>query len=230
MVAKAECPNCGDQCYPSDPVCFSCGADLRPDSDSLEASQATDASVASQVSPADWVILPPDPARAERLQRAKALELQVECLIEQGYHKLPKAPDARYGPADDVSDLCREIGECYLRNDDDEAAARWLERAVVVAAGNVFARAYLVGTLCRLGRYDEAEAWYDEMPGEPIDRNVVRSWLELPDQAPDAEAARQRPMQSVARRDPNTLRPATAGSLQPAARRALPLVAEPRSA
>ena len=178
MLAKVACPECGDSNYATDPVCLSCGADLRPLAGERDA--ADRAGVAGEVSPADWEIVVPPGERADRLRRAQELELQVESLIEQGYHLLPKEPHARYGPADDVSDLCREIGECYMKNEDHEEAARWFERALVISPGNVFARAYLVGALCDLGRHEEAQAWYDETPGDPIDRNVVRAWLRLP--------------------------------------------------
>jgi len=214
MPGKTSCPTCGDYNYPTDPVCLSCGSDLG-------APASEPAARAGDSSPAEWDISTPDPARSERLARARELALQVDLLVEQGYHKLPREPDARYGPADDVSDLCREIGECHMRNEDYGQAANWLGRALVISPGNVFARAYLVGSLCRLGRYDEAGAWYEETPGDPIDRNVVRSWLELP-----AGAAPPRTPH-----EPHRSRCAAATErLLPSGRRALSLLPEPRSA
>ena len=221
MLAKVACPECRDTNYATDPVCLSCGADLLvlADRGAAPSGRSAEPLSPSETSPADWEIIAVGPGRADRARRAQELELQVDSLIEQGYHLLPKEPDARYGPADDVSDLCREIGECHMRNGDHQEAARWLERALLISSGNVFARAYLIGALCRLGRYDEAQAWYNETPGDPIDKNVVRAWLELPDEPARPQGRQPRSLQ--------TAQPADTERLIPSARRALPLVPTP---
>ncbi len=222
MSDKAKCPSCGDYNYSTDPVCLSCGADLRPSATEQEPEPEAEPTGAAGPSPAEWDIVARDPARAERLARARELALQVESFIEQGYHRLPKEPDARYGPADDVSDLCREIGECHLRNEDYEEAVNWLGRALVISPQNAFARAYLVGALCRLQRYDEAKAWYEETPGDPIDKNVVRAWLELPDEPSSARHPWTRGTRGPRR--------APTENLLPSKHRTLPTISEPRSA
>jgi tetratricopeptide (TPR) repeat protein len=204
MLSKVACPECRDYNYPTDPVCLSCGADLR--SPAEEQPEAARAAGDGEVSPADWEIVVPPGERADRLRRAQELELQVESLIEQGYHLLPKEPDARYGPADDVSDLCREIGECHMRNETHEEAARWFERALAISAGNLFARAYLVGALCQLGRHEEAEAWYEETPGDPIDKNVVRAWLKVPGEPAGPQRAQPAPSPKTERLIPSARR------------------------
>jgi tetratricopeptide (TPR) repeat protein len=216
MSVKCACPVCGDYNYATDPVCLSCGGELR--APVTAPALVAPAPVVADSSPADWDISAPDPARAERLARARELAVQVEALIQQGYHTLPKEPDARYGPADDVSDLCREIGECHMRNDDYEDAVGWLGRALVIAPQNTVARAYLVGCLCRLSRFEEAKAWFDETPGDPIDRNIVRSWLELRREGAGAPS-----------RSSCAVRP-TATHLPSARDRSLSLHVEPRSA
>ena len=220
MPDKTACPTCGDLNYPSDPVCLSCGADLRVSAEETGPEVETPAS--AETSPADWDIAASDPGQAERAARARQLALQAESLIAQGYHKLPKEPDARYGPADDVSDLCREIGECHMKNGDYEDATSWLGRALVVSPGNLFARAYLVGCLCRLGRYDEARAWYEDTPGDPIDKNAVRAWLDLP-----YETANVRDPRRSGPFEPSLV---ATERLLPSRQRMLPLVPEPRSA
>jgi hypothetical protein len=199
MASRVHCRQCGDNNYATDPVCLSCGADLAepashseacPDPEPLvvPAEEDDDSPVLADLTRNSPLVrarrerLALEHTRARRARRIEELKVQVDTLIQQGYHKLPTPADERYGPADDVSDLCREIGECYARNAEDPQAVRWFERAVVIAPANTVARAYLVGALCRLGQYAEAQVWCDDTPGDPIDRNVVAAWLELPDE------------------------------------------------
>ncbi|MGQ9729759.1 MAG: tetratricopeptide repeat protein [Candidatus Zipacnadales bacterium] len=198
MPQRIRCPACGDSNFPTDPFCLSCGQELIVPKRQETISGSVKAQVSAAKECEEEKFLPKltqhspsiiprrrrralEQARLRRQQRIKELTIQVEALIQQGYHRLPRASDQKYGPADDVSDLCRQIGQCYAKNDDLEEAARWFERALVLAPQNIPARAYLVGVLCELGRYEEARAYYEETPGDPIDKNVVASWLELPD-------------------------------------------------
>ncbi len=120
-------------------------------------------------------------ACGRRWERIGELVPQAKGLLEQGYHRLPPPPGQSIGPADDLGDMCREIGESYYRNGEYEQAVRWCGEALAVNSANVPARCFLVSALCYIGEHDLAREWYAGTPGDLIDRNVVRSWLEHPE-------------------------------------------------
>jgi tetratricopeptide (TPR) repeat protein len=229
MAQTVTCAECGDQNFPTDAICLSCGADLRPAFRS-GAAEAPPTPAPALDDPVHGITDEATRhARERRAERIEELRTQVDSLIAQGFHKLPKEPGSRYGPADDVSDLCREIGECYARNENPEEAARWFERALAISGDNVPARAYLVGTLCRLGRYDEAKVSCEETPGDPIDKNVVRAWLDVPEGFDEVRIG-PRLRRVTLRPERRAPQAALARRIVPSGARPLAVLVEPRSA
>lgn len=196
MTEKVRCLKCGDENFATDPACLSCGADLSGtgESDSpgfeqvvrAEEGRVERAYMHRALGAGDHRKRRTRRGAAQaRWQRIEELLPQAKGLLAQGYHHLPAPPGGGPGPAEDLSDLCREIGECYYRNGVYEQAVKWCSEAVNIHDGNTAARCFLVGALCEMEEYDLAQHWIAETPGDIIDRNVVRSWLEEP--AEDSE-------------------------------------------
>ncbi|HJN14286.1 MAG TPA: tetratricopeptide repeat protein [Armatimonadota bacterium] len=196
MAAMVLCLKCGDESYATDPRCMSCGAVLigvgPVDAAAVGAMVEADNQRNEQAYMHRAMAASPatrqrgrQASHRRRRQRVESLIPQAKGLIAQGYHRLPAAPGEMRGPAEDLSDLCRDVGECYYKNDNFEEAVKWCGEALTINELNTMARCYVVGALCELERYDLARAWYDETPGDIADKNAVHGWLEEPDDEPE---------------------------------------------